>query len=74
MEVLWKPYGTTPEQHRTFPVAALVWGLRVAYAFADQSGRGQPHFQTLRVSGRIGGRASVLECGCPLPLSSPGEG
>jgi hypothetical protein len=33
-----------------------------------KSGGGQPHSKTLRVFRRIGGRASVLECGCPLPL------
>ena len=33
-----------------------------------KSGRGQPQSKTLRVSRRIGRRASVLDCGCPLPL------
>ena len=33
-----------------------------------KSGTGQPHSRTLRVFPRVGARASVLECGCPLPL------
>ena len=34
-----------------------------------ESGRGQPHSKTLRDFRRVGGRASVLECGCSLPRS-----
>jgi hypothetical protein len=33
-----------------------------------ESGRGLPHSKTLRVFGRRGGRASVLECACHLGL------
>jgi hypothetical protein len=33
-----------------------------------ESGRGQPHSKTLRKKQRAEKRASVLECGCPLPL------
>src|ERR1051326_4110822 len=33
-----------------------------------ESGRGQPHSKTLRIARRMEKRASVLECGCPLPL------
>jgi hypothetical protein len=32
-------------------------------------GGGQPHSKTLGVFGRSGARASVFECGCPLPPS-----
>ncbi len=39
-------------------------------AYLCQSGRGQPHSKTLRDLERWGRRVSVLECGCPLPLSS----
>ncbi len=41
---------------------------RLYQSRGTESGRGQPHSKTLRVFGRIGARASVLECGCPLPL------
>jgi len=34
-----------------------------------ESGRGQPHSKTLRNKQGAEKRASVLECGCPLPLS-----
>jgi len=34
-----------------------------------QSGRGQPHSKSLRKESRAIRRDSVLECGCPLPLS-----
>ncbi len=34
-----------------------------------KSGRGQPHSRTLRGFGHLVRRGSVLECGCPLPLS-----
>src|SRR5438874_10791305 len=34
----------------------------------NESGRGQPHSKTLRKEWHAGKRASVLECGCPLPL------
>ena len=34
-----------------------------------KSGRGQPHSKTLRREQRAEKRGSVLECGCPLPLS-----
>src|SRR5438876_5974630 len=34
-----------------------------------KSGRGQPHSKTLRKHPGCVARASVLECGCPLPLS-----
>ena len=33
-----------------------------------ESGSGQPHSKTLRKKQRAEKRASVLECGCPLPL------
>src|ERR1039458_7843868 len=33
-----------------------------------ESGRGQPHSKTLRKKQRAEKRASVLECGCSLPL------
>jgi hypothetical protein len=33
-----------------------------------ESGRGQPHSKTLRKKQRAEKRASILECGCPLPL------
>src|SRR5437660_4030333 len=56
-------------------------GPRNSDIVAKESGRGQPHSRTLargsvgpyisRVSRRsVRLRASVLECGCPLPLSS----
>src|SRR5208282_922399 len=51
----------------------LRWCARIACAIGAESGRGQPHSGTLRVVCRIGGRASALECGCPLPLLSPRE-
>ena len=35
----------------------------------SQSGRGQPHSKTSRKEWRAVRRDSVLECGCPLPLS-----
>jgi hypothetical protein len=35
-----------------------------------KSGRGRPHSKTLCVFRLVGGRASVLKCGSPLPLSS----
>jgi hypothetical protein len=35
-----------------------------------ESGRGQPHSKTWRTQFDPGGRGSVLECGCPLPLWS----
>jgi len=35
---------------------------------SQKSGRGQPHSKTSRTELRAGERASVLECGCPLPL------
>ena len=36
-----------------------------------KSGRGQPHFKTCRTYHTVcPNRACVLECGCPLPLSS----
>ena len=34
-----------------------------------QSGRGQPHSKTSRKERHANRRDSVLECGCPLPLS-----
>ena len=34
-----------------------------------KSGRGQPHSKTLRKKRTAEKRGSVLECGCPLPLS-----
>src|SRR5436309_3663196 len=34
-----------------------------------KSGRGQPHSKTSRKHSGCVARASVLECGCPLPLS-----
>ena len=34
-----------------------------------QSARGLAHSKTLRVFSRMGRRASVLECACPLALS-----
>jgi hypothetical protein len=37
-------------------------------ASPNQSGRGQPHSKTFGASRRKAQRASVLECGCPLPL------
>ena len=43
--------------------------LSVTGAGSSESGRGQPHSTTLRRPKRPGARASVLECGCPLPLS-----
>jgi hypothetical protein len=48
----------------------------MAYALAtiaSHSGRGQPHSKTLRDVRHVGERASVLECGCPLPLYPPRE-
>src|SRR6267142_2379114 len=33
-----------------------------------KSGRGQPHSKTSRREQHVRRRASVLECGCPLPL------
>jgi hypothetical protein len=33
-----------------------------------KSGRGQPHSKTWREEWHAGERASVMECGCPLPL------
>jgi hypothetical protein len=37
------------------------------------SGGGQPHSKTLRAHGCTEERASVLECGCPLPLWPTGS-
>ena len=37
-----------------------------------KSGRGQPHSMTCRNVGDGGASRSVIECGCPLPLSSSG--
>ena len=62
-----------PPNRRSGPLA---WCLRIAYplaTIASQSGRGQPHSRTLRDVRHVGARASVLECGCPLPLSPPQE-
>src|SRR5437867_2934636 len=36
---------------------------------SEESGRGQPHSKTSRRHPGCVARASVLECGCPLPLS-----
>src|SRR4051812_11567974 len=36
-----------------------------------KSGRGQPHSTTLRIEWHTLTRDSVMECGCPLPLSHP---
>ena len=38
-------------------------------AVRSESGRGQPHSKTLRKEQRADERGSVLDCGCPLPLS-----
>ena len=43
---------------------------RVCLVTARSIGRGQPHSKTLRKGWRPIRRGSVLECGCPLPLSS----
>src|SRR6266436_6254340 len=37
-------------------------------AAEDESGRGQPHSKTSRTESRVRECASVVECGCPLPL------
>jgi len=41
----------------------------VDHVMCDISGRGQPHSKTWRNQWPAKERASVLECGCPLPLS-----
>jgi hypothetical protein len=45
-----------------------VFSCEAAYDVPGESGRGQPHSKTSRTERRARERASVLECGCPLPL------
>jgi len=42
--------------------------MSVAILRFMKSGRGQPHSKTSRREQHVRRRASVLECGCPLPL------
>src|SRR2546427_8261550 len=42
--------------------------ISITMAGPSESGRGHPHSKTSRRDKRPCERASVLECGCPLPL------
>src|SRR5437867_2934632 len=44
--------------------------VRSALGGSSESGRGQPHSKTLARATQPGCLREVLECGCPLPLSS----